>query len=107
LFEIIDDFRENCGESDFSKIDPVYSVLEYILQKARNRIEEVTGYDFMNDFLGNGTEVYTHGNYMCSSYDYSSGAVLEFKEKIAHHLDCLMHNKWCCYVFSELEIGVD
>jgi len=74
---------------------------------ARSHIEKVTGYDVMNDFSGHGTEIYTYGNYLCSSYDYSSEAVSELKEKIADHLDCLMQNKWCRYVLSELEIGVN
>ena len=107
LFEIIDNFKESCGECGYTNSDPVYSVLEYILQMARSHIEEVTGYDFINDFSGHGTEIYTHGNFLCSSYDYSSEAVSELKEKIADHLDCLMQNKWCRYVLSELEIGVN
>jgi len=73
---------------------------------ARNHIEEVAGYDFLNDFSGSGTEIYTYGNYMCSSYDYSSEAILELKDKIANCLDLLMQNKRCRYVLSELEIGV-
>ena len=106
LYEIIDDFKESCGECCYSSIDPVYSVLEYILQMARNHIEEVARYDFMNDFSGSGTEIYTYGNYMCCSYDYSSEAILELKDKIANCLDLLMQNKRCRYVLSELEIGV-
>ncbi len=32
--------------------DPVYSVLDHVMQTARNKIEEITGYDFINDFSG-------------------------------------------------------
>lgn len=53
IFEIIDEFRESCGYELYDKIDPVYCVLDHILQVARNHIEEVTGYDFINDFSGN------------------------------------------------------
>jgi hypothetical protein len=66
LFEIIDDARENLGCSDFDNIDPVASVLEHILQIARNKIEELTGYDFINDFSWSWTEIYTYWNCMCS-----------------------------------------
>ncbi len=104
LFEIIDDFRQSCGDWDYTNVDPVYSVLDHILQMARNHIEEVTGYDFMNDFSGTETEIYTYGNYMCSSYDYSIEAVSELKEKVANYLDLLMKDKWCRYVLSKLGI---
>ena len=53
IFELIDDFKENCGMENYKNIDPVYIVLEHILQMARNHIEEVTGYDFINDFSRN------------------------------------------------------
>jgi len=53
LFEIIDDFRENCGMDNYGDVDPVYVILDHILQMARNHIEQITGYDFINDFSGN------------------------------------------------------
>lgn len=49
LFAIIDDFRESIGYQSWEGIDPVYCVLDYVLQMVRNKIEEVTGYDFIND----------------------------------------------------------
>ena len=104
LFLIINDNKEYWGLADYTDIDPVYSVLDHILQMARNHIEEVTGYDFMNDFSGTETEIYTYGNYMCSSYDYSIEAVSELKEKVANYLDLLMKDKWCRYVLSKLGI---
>ncbi len=104
LFEIIDDYRESCWYSCFDNIDPVYCVLEHALQMARNKIEELTGYDFMNDFSGAGSEVYTYGNFMCSSYDYSESAIEELKTKISPYLQQLNADKWCRYVFEELEI---
>lgn len=57
------------GAANFDDIDPVAAIMEHALQMARNDIEEITGYDFMNDFAGTGSEVYTAGNYMCSSFD--------------------------------------
>lgn len=41
---------------------------------------------------------------MCSSYDYSEEAVEELTEKIENHMDELMSDKWCRYLFGELEI---
>ena len=79
-------------------------MLDHILQMARNHIEEITGYDFINDFSGSGTEIYTHSNFMCSSYDYSSNAIEELKEKTLPFIDELMQDKWCEYLFTELEL---
>lgn len=107
LFEIIDDFRESCGFWDFEKLDPVYCILEHILQMARNQIEELTGYDFMNDFSGSWSEIYTYGNFMCSSFDYSEDARAELIVKVKPHLQELLNDKWCRYLFSELGIGAE
>ena len=52
LFDVIDDFRENINYEGWDGIDPVYCVLDYVLQEAANEILEVTGYDFINDFSG-------------------------------------------------------
>ena len=52
LFEVIEEFRESCGYDSFESLDPVYCVLDHILQMARNHIEEKTGYDFLKDFSG-------------------------------------------------------
>ena len=83
LFEIIDDARESMGYENWAGIDPVYCVFDFIVQNARNVIDEVTGYDFINDFTRNGTEIYAYGNYMCSSIDYSDEAVEELVSKIS------------------------
>lgn len=52
LFDIIGDSRESMGYQNWDGFDPVYSVLEHVVQTARNKISEVTGYDFINDFSG-------------------------------------------------------
>jgi len=52
LFEIIDDFRESVGSEGWDNIDPAYCVLEHVMQEARNKISDVTGYDFLNDYSG-------------------------------------------------------
>lgn len=106
LFEIIDNERESFGLEGFDKLDPVAAVLEHILQMARNRIDEVTGYDFLNDFSWSG-EIYTYSNFMCSSYDYSEEAVAELKRIVLPHLTNLKKDRFCDYLLSELEIGAD
>lgn len=103
LFEIIDGAREGMGHLSYEGMDPVYSVMEHILQMARSHIEGITGYDFLNDFSGS-TEIYTYGNYMCSSYDYSDEAIGELRDKVFSHLEALNQNKWCRYFLGELEI---
>jgi len=104
LFEIIDNDRESMGYDHYENFDPVASVLEHVLQMARNKIEEVTGYDFINDYSGSGTGIYTYWNYMCSSYDYSEEAKSELSEKLSSYLSELMEDKWCQYFLTELEI---
>lgn len=105
IFDIIDDYKEDIWEVSFSKIDPVYVLLEHILQMARNYISEITDYDFINDFSWSETGIYTHGNYMCSTYDYSENAKKQLSNKVTWKLDILVKNKWCNYFLSELEIG--
>ena len=107
LFEIIDNDRESMGYSNYDNFDPVASILDHVLQMARNKIEEVTGYDFLNDCSGNGTEIYTYWNYMCSSYDYSEEAKQELSEKVNPYYQELIKNKWCEYFFIELEIRAE
>ena len=104
LFDIIDDTRESFGYEDFKSIDPVACILDHALQMSRNKIEEVTGYDFINDYLGSG-EIYTYGNYMCSSYDYCDEAVSELKEKVSPYYSDLIQDKFCFYFLTELGIG--
>ncbi len=82
LFLIIDDFKDSIGLESFDDIDPVYCILEHILQSSRNLIEEITGYDFINDYSGTGTEISTYWNFMCSSYDYSASAREELISKL-------------------------
>ncbi len=108
LFDIIDDFRENIGLEGFSDIDPVYCILEHILQSSRNLIEDVSGYDFINDHKSGWTEIYTYWNFMCSSYDYSETAREELMGKLQSlslkSQDILLLDDQCRYFLNELEI---
>ena len=46
IFDIIEDDRQSYGADLYDKMDPVYCVLDHILQMARNEIDDVLGYDF-------------------------------------------------------------
>ena len=78
--------------------------MEHALQMARNDICEATGYDFLNDGTFSGREIYTYGNYMGSSYDYSDNALIELAEKVSGHHQELAESSWCRYLFSELDM---
>lgn len=59
-FEMIDNDRKMLGYENYESFDPVATVLEHILKKSRQLIEELTGYDFLNDFSKSGSEIYTY-----------------------------------------------
>lgn len=65
LFELVQEQAEEIG-LPFGKMDIVYTVLDHILQMARNEIDDKTNFDFLNDGVG---KVYTYGNYCDSRYD--------------------------------------
>lgn len=104
LFEIIDDARESIGYQNWDNFDPVYCVLDHVLQIARNYIDEITGYDFVNDYSGRWSEIYVYGNFMCSRFDYSESAIEELKEKIAPYIEKLTCDKFTKYFLSEIGI---
>lgn len=82
VYECVSEFSESC-DAPIDKFDPVYCVMDTILQEARTEIENLTGHDFCNDSIG--TEPYTAGNFMCTSYDYSSTAREQIIEKLAEN----------------------
>ncbi len=69
-------------ETNIEDVDPVATVYEHELQNARNKISEVLDYDFINDFEGDGSEIYTAGNFLATSFDYSQDAHDELEKKI-------------------------
>ena len=58
--------------------DPVYCVYDAILQEARNEIDDLINFDFLND----GAEIYTSGNFTATSYDWRDEANEAIKEKL-------------------------
>ena len=77
--EQITEYMEST-DAKITDVDPVYCVLESILQYSRNEIEQQTGYDFIND--NTSREIYTYGNFMCSSYDYNEESIKELKKHL-------------------------
>ncbi len=110
IFEIIDDFRESIWLGGFNDIDPVYCVLDYVLQMARNLIDEELNYDFINDYSWAGTEIYTYWNYMCSSYDWSCWAVDELTNVLQSATPesqvQILSDRYCLYFLRELGIDI-
>lgn len=66
LAEDVRRWAEDTG-TDLNEMDVCFIAYETILQEARNKIQEVLEFDFLNE--GKGTGIYTYGNYICSSYD--------------------------------------
>jgi hypothetical protein len=79
LAEVVNQFAEDTG-TPLKDIDICYVAYEHILQLARNRIEDVLCFDFLNE--GQGRDIYTYGNYVCSQYDNTQGLIDEIKERL-------------------------
>ena len=80
--EQVTEYMDSCGVK-IDDVDPVACVYDSILQEARGEIETETGYDLCNDCKSG--EIYTAGNFMCTSYDYKEGAKQELIDKLAEH----------------------
>ena len=104
LFELVQGQAEEIGVA-FGRMDPVFEVLEHILQMARNEIDELTGFDFLNDGVGN---VYTYGNY-CDSW-YNSYEELEEELTVLFSKEGITRDKLSrvtLYFLEQLGYGFD
>lgn len=103
VYESVSEFADSCGMK-IEDCDPVYCVMDAILQEARTEIEEVTGLDFCNDFESG--EFYTVGNYMSTSYDYKTETKKELIEALKN-VNAIIENlsDSTQYFLSELEIS--
>jgi hypothetical protein len=75
--EQVQEFADSCGMK-IDDCDPCYCVYDAILQEARTEIDGLIDFDFLND----GAEIDTHGNFMCTQYDYKSEAPETIKQKL-------------------------
>jgi hypothetical protein len=75
--EQLRDFAESCDMS-VGQCDPVACVYESILQEARNEIDDLTNFDFVND----NAEIYVAGNYCATSYDWGGDAPKKIKKEL-------------------------
>lgn len=64
--EQIEEFMGGVDSNTLNDIDPVYCVMDRILQDARNEIDNLTDFDIQNDVSFD-----TYGNCMCSNWQYS------------------------------------
>ena len=67
IYEKTYEFASSCG-IQINKCDPVACVFDSLMHEARNEIEELINYDFLNDFSGNGEEIYVFGNSLDTHY---------------------------------------
>ena len=77
---VVDQLREFADSCDMriEGCDPVYCVYDAILQEARNEIDNLINFDFVND----GAEIDTYGNFCATSYDWRDKANETIKEKL-------------------------
>jgi len=99
VYDCVYEFSEST-DMRIDQCDPVYCVMDAILQDARNEIEHKIGYDFINDGEGS---IYTYGNFMASSYDYHQSDVNALKEKLSN-VDIESLSDSTIFFLSELEI---
>ena len=109
LGDIVTDFCEGT-DTKLSDADVVYLVKDHVLQMARNAIHKIAGYDFCNDYRGDGQEIYTYANYLDSQYDYSEEAKGELSAKLHARSDgqkeVLKEDKMVVCFLNEIGITV-
>ena len=96
--EQIEEFVESTG-SPIDKIDPVYVVMDSILQEARTEIEEQTGTDIQNDL-----SIDTYGNFMCSSWECSEEDREELQSLIIDRIDSDVWSANTLYFLQQIDV---
>jgi len=108
LSDEVREFAESTGTS-IDKIDVCYVAYDHILQMARNKLDEILDFDISND-IKDGTEFYTAGNYMCTSYDYSEEAKEQLEEKLKNtsqgQMEDLLEDKFIKVFLEDVEIDI-
>ncbi len=80
VYEQTHEFANSC-DMQIDECDPVYCVYESLMQEARNEIEDLINYDFLNDFSGDSGEIYVFGNFLDTHYFGEEGKA-ELKAKL-------------------------
>ena len=108
LAEQIREFAESTG-SELDGLDICYVAYDHILQMARNKISEILDFDICNDIKG-GTEFYTAGNYMCTSFDYSQEAQEQLEETLreaeSEAIEKLLEDDFVRVFLEDVEIDI-
>jgi len=105
IYECVNGFAEGCGMT-IDKCDPVYCVLDAIMQEARNEISQECNFDFLNDMQSGSIE--TYGNFMCSDYQCDSEAKEELIKVLAtNNIDIDELSESTQYFLCEIEISQD
>jgi len=76
LADIVREFGDET-ETPLNDIDVVAVLYDHILQNARNEIDSVLNFDIQND-----ADFYVAGNFLATSYDYSSESLEKLTEII-------------------------
>ncbi len=102
VYDCVSEFSESC-ETPINDCDPVYCVLDAILQETRNELDSLIGFDFCNDLKSGYID--TYGNFMCSCYNYSGNAKEELIQVLKDNsIELSELSDKAQYFFSELEI---
>lgn len=103
LFEDCEQFVDETG-INFSDLDVCFIAYDRILEEARNEIDNILNIDICNDY-----DVYTIGNYMCTSFGCSDLEALReaIKEATQEQKEQLKDNDFVMFVFDELSVGVE
>ena len=105
LAEEVNRFSEDTG-TKLEDIDVCYIAYETILQESRNKINEVLGFDFLNE--GEGRDIYTYGNCLCTSYDSTEDLknyILEkLKKATKEQKNELKEDKATNWFLTEIEV---
>jgi len=99
--EKIKDFAKETN-TPLENIDPVYCIMDAILQEARNEIDEAVNYDCINE-----GDIRVYGNYCDSSFEYDTeGDPEKLIEKFAENGKAIKDfSQATQYFLSEVEVS--
>lgn len=102
LYDSVLEFSQQC-EAKIEDCDPVYCVMDAILQEARNEINKLCNFDFCNDLKSGSID--TYGNFICSSYQCDEEAKNQLKKVLKKNKIVIEDlSKTSQYFLSEIEL---